>query len=57
MKPIDTEKAIKNAVSSLEMEGFVVAPEYISLCEKLLNNEITIEEYIQTVKKMQEIEE
>ena len=54
MSPIN-ERAIKNAVASLEMEGFEVLPEYKKLCEKLLNKEITMAEYIETVKAMQGI--
>jgi len=49
------QKAINNATASLEMEGFVVLPEYKALCEKLLNKEITMAEYIATVKEMQGI--
>ena len=49
------QKAINNATVSLEMEGFVVLPEYKALCEKLLNQEITMAEYITIVKKMQGI--
>ena len=49
------EKAINNAAASLEMEGFVVLPEYKTLCEKLLNKEITMAEYIETIKTMQGI--
>ncbi|MCR4925752.1 MAG: hypothetical protein K5917_05630 [Clostridiales bacterium] len=54
MSPIN-EKAIKNATASLEMEGFVVLPEYKKLCEKLLDKEITMAEYISAVKSMQGI--
>lgn len=54
MSPIN-EKAISNAAASLEMEGFVVLPEYKELCEKLLNKEITMAEYITAVKAMQGI--
>ncbi len=49
------EKAIKNAIASLEMEGFVVLPEYKALCEKLLNEEITMNEYISEIKSIQGI--
>ena len=49
------DKAIKNAVASLEMEGLVVLPEYKTLCERLLNKEITLAEYIAVVKEMQGI--
>ena len=54
MSPIN-ERAINNAAASLEMEGFVVLPEYKKLCEKLLNKEITMAEYIAIVKTMQGI--
>ena len=54
MSPIN-EKAINNAAASLEMEGFVILPEYKELCKKLLNKEITMAEYIATVKSMQGI--
>ncbi len=54
MSPMN-ERAINNAIASLEMEGFVVLPEYKKLCEKLLNKEITMAEYIDTVKTMQGI--
>ena len=54
MSPIN-ERAINNATASLEMEGFVVLPEYKKLCEKLLNKEITMAEYIATVKAIQGI--
>ena len=33
MSPIN-EKAISNAAASLEMEGFVILPEYKKLCKK-----------------------
>lgn len=49
------QKAMNNATASLEMEGFVVLPEYRALCEKLLNKEITMAQYIAIVKEMQGI--
>ena len=51
----DNEKAINNATAIVEMEGFEVLPEYKELCEKLLNKEITMAEYIATIKTLQEI--
>ncbi len=48
-------KAIKNAAASVEMEGFVVTEEYKMLCEKLLVNEITFDEYVELIKKSQGI--
>lgn len=49
------QRALKNAAASLEMEGFVVMPEYKKLCEKLLNKEITFSEYIAEIKTIQGI--
>ena len=49
------KKAMNNAAASLAMEGFVVAPEYKALCEKLLNKEITMSQYIAAVKSVQGI--
>ncbi|MDY6016991.1 MAG: hypothetical protein SPI97_05195 [Oscillospiraceae bacterium] len=48
-------KAIENAAASVEMEGFVVTEEYKMLCEKLLVNEITFDEYVELIKKTQGI--
>lgn len=50
-----TSKIINNAAASIEMEGFVVTNEYKVLCEKLLNKEITMAEYIEQIKKSQGI--
>ena len=50
------ERAMNNAAASLAMEGFVVLPEYRGLCEKLLDKEITMQEYIDAVKLMQGID-
>ena len=50
-----TAKIINNAAASIEMEGFVVTSEYKALCEKLLNKEITMAEYIEQIKKSQGI--
>lgn len=48
-------KVINNAAASIEMEGFVITNEYKVLCEKLLNKEITMAEYIEHIKKSQGI--
>lgn len=53
MPDVTTEKAIKNAAASVEMEGFVISAEYISWCKKLLNKEITMAQYIELVKASQ----
>lgn len=45
------DKAIENAVASVEMEGFSVDEQSKEWCRKLLNNEISMEQYISLVKK------
>ena len=40
------EKAIDNAVASVEMEGFKVDKETKELCAILLKGEITFQEYL-----------
>lgn len=47
-KPYD--KAIENAVASVEMEGYQIDEQSKEWCKKLLLNEITMEEYIELVK-------
>lgn len=49
----ENEKAIKNAAASVEMEGFIITEEYMAWCKKLLNNEITMSQYIELVKASQ----
>ncbi len=44
------ERCIKNATFSLEMEGFSVDEQTKEWCRKLLNKEITMEEYITMAK-------
>ena len=44
-----TDKAVKNAVISLEMEGFRIDEDTILMCRKLLENEITWEQYMDFV--------
>ena len=53
MPEITTEKAIRNAAASVEMEGFIISSECIKWCEKLLNKEITMSQYIELVKDSQ----
>lgn len=48
---MSVDKAIKNAVASIEMEGFEVDEQSVEWCRMLLNNEITMEQYISLVKK------
>lgn len=44
------EKSIRIAAASNEIEGFTVDEEMLSLVTKVLNNEITHEEYIDLLK-------
>ncbi len=45
------DKAVANAVASIEMEGFSVDEQSKEWCKKLLNNEISMEQYISLVKQ------
>jgi hypothetical protein len=47
---MSVEKAIENAVASIEMEGFSVDEQCKAWCKQLLNNEISMEQYISLVK-------
>ncbi len=49
MNPAAIEKSIRTAAASLEMEGFVVDPDCMALCQKMLSGEITMEEYLTQV--------
>lgn len=50
MKNKSYDKAIENAVASVEMEGYQIDGQSKEWCKKLLLNEITMEEYIELVK-------
>ena len=50
MKNKSYDKAIENAVESVEMEGCQIDEQSKEWCKKLLLNEITMEEYIELVK-------
>lgn len=45
------DNAIKNAVASLNIEGYKVDSECVTWCEQLLKNEISMEQYISLVKQ------
>lgn len=45
------DKAIKDAVASVEMEGYQVDSECVKWCRKLLDKEIDFQEYIALVKQ------
>lgn len=48
-------KAIQNAAASVKMEGLIITPQYVDWCMKLLNEEITMSQYIEMVKSSQEV--
>jgi hypothetical protein len=50
MKNKSYDKAIENAVASVETEGCQIDEQSKEWCKKLLLNEITMEEYIVLVK-------
>lgn len=45
------DKAIQNAAASVEMEGYVIDEQCKKWCYKLMNSEISMEEYISLVKQ------
>jgi len=45
------DKAIENAVASVKMEGYQVDSECLQWCKKLLEKEISMEQYITFVKQ------
>ena len=42
-------KAMENAEASLNMEGMVISDTCKELCHKILNKEITFEEYLKLI--------
>ena len=45
------DKAIENSAASVEMEGYHIDEECTDWCRKLLQGELTMEEYIVLVKQ------
>ncbi len=46
------DRAIDNAVASVEMEGFQIDAQCKEWCKMLLNKEISMEQYISLVKQL-----
>ncbi|MBQ8849010.1 MAG: antitoxin VbhA family protein [Clostridia bacterium] len=42
-------KAMANAEASIKMEGLVVSDKSKELCRKIMDNEITFEEYLKAI--------
>ena len=47
---VSVETAIRNAEASLRMEGMQPTPEVLRDCKKVLDGELSYEEYIASVK-------
>ncbi|MBQ4544097.1 MAG: antitoxin VbhA family protein [Oscillospiraceae bacterium] len=45
------DKAINNAIASLNMEGYHIDDESIQHCKELLENKMTWEQYLDIVKE------
>ncbi len=45
------EKAINNSLASIEMEGFYIDEECKEWCREYMRGKITMEEYIERLKK------
>lgn len=46
------DKAIENSAASVAMEGYLIDEQCKEWCRKLLQGELTMEEYIVLVKKL-----
>lgn len=49
MSPTSIKKVLDNTEASINMEGLYVSQTCKELCEKLLNNEITFEQYLEQI--------
>lgn len=45
------DKAVENAVASVKMEGYTVDSECVQWCKHLLENKISMEQYIALLKQ------
>ncbi len=55
MSEQNIEKIINNAAASVEMEGYHIDEQSRSWCRQLINQEITLPEYIALVKRKSEV--
>lgn len=51
VRTMSIDKAIENSAASVEMEGYKIDEQCKDWCRKLLQGEITMEEYIVLVKQ------
>jgi len=56
-KLILREKAIKNAISSVSMEGLRVTSEMVELCKRVLDKELSTKECLERLEKVKQDEE
>ena len=56
-KMISKEKAIKNAVSSVSMEGLRVTSEMVELCRRVLNGELSTKECLEQLERQKIVSE
>lgn len=49
MSPTSIKKVLDNTEASINMEGLYVSQTCKELCEKLLNSEITFEQYLEQI--------
>ena len=54
MKKVTSERAIKNARSSVEMEGLLVDSEMEKLCARILDGKYSLKEYLNEYKNKKE---
>lgn len=51
MAPVTKEQALKSALASSAMEGFLVTPEVTRNCQRLLNGEWDVNDLVDSVLK------
>ena len=56
MKKITSEQAIKNARSSVEMEGLNVDSEMEDLCARILDRKYSLKEYLNEIVQQNHID-
>ena len=48
---MSTDKAIKNAIASVKIEGYYIEDDCVQWCKMLLEKEISLDQYIALVKQ------
>lgn len=47
------KKSVENSVASVTMEGFTITNQDKELCQKLIDNEITMSQYLEIILRQQ----